>query len=110
MNSLDIHSDISEMKNLRLKNPKNMIFLYLNINSVPKKFTNISSSISKNVDILIKAEAKLDSSFPTAQFLTPSFHHLFRLDINRRSGGLLVYVKSSIPARTLSSFSTTADT
>ena len=98
------------MKNLRLKNPKNIIFSYLNINSVRNKFQNMSSLISENVDILIVAETKLDSSFPTTQFVIPGFHHPFRLDINRRSGGLLVYVKGSIPARVLTSFSTPADT
>ena len=70
----------------------------------------MSSLISENVDILIVAETKLDSSFPTTQFVIPGFHHPFRLDINRRSGGLLVYVKGSIPARVLTSFSTPADT
>ena len=70
----------------------------------------MSSLISENVDISIVAETKLDSSFPTTQFVIPGFHHPFRLDINRRSGGLLVYVKGSIPARVLTSFSTPADT
>ena len=56
------------------------------------------------------AETKLDSSFLTAQFLIPGFHHPFLLDINRRSGGLLVYVKGSIPAWVLTSFSTPTDT
>ena len=110
VSSLDNCSDISEMKKLRLKNPKNIIFSYLNINSVRNKFQNMSSLISENVDILIVAETKLDSSFPTTQFVIPGFHHPFRLDINRRSGGLLVYVKGSIPARVLTSFSTPADT
>ena len=81
------------MRNLRLKNPKNIIFSYLNINSVRNKFKNMSSLISENVDILIVAKTKLDSSFPTTQFLIPGFHHPFQLDINRRSGGLLVMLK-----------------
>ena len=76
------------MKNLRLKNPKNIILSYLNLNSVWNKFKNMSSLISANVDILIVAETKLDSFFPTAEFLIPGFHHPFRLDLNRRSGGL----------------------
>ena len=80
---MDNHSDISEMKNLRLKNPKNIIFSYLNINSVRNKFKNMSSLILGNVDILIVAETKLDSSFPTAQFLIPGFHYPFRLDIKK---------------------------
>ena len=98
------------MKKLRLKNPKNIIFSYLNINSVRNKFQNMSSLISENVDILIVTETKLDSSFRTTQFVIPVFHHLFRLDINRQSGGLLVYVKGSIPARILTNFSTPAGT
>ena len=98
------------MKKLRLKNPKNIIFSYLNINSVRNKFQNMSSLISENVDILIVAETKLDSSFPKTQFVIPGFHHPFRLDVNRRRGGLLVYVKGSITARVLTSFSTPADT
>ena len=100
---LDNHSDISETKNLRLKNPKNVIVSYLNINSVRNKFNNKSTLILANVDILIVAETKLDSSFPTAQFLIPGFHHPFRLDINRRSCGLLFYVKGSVPTRVLTS-------
>ena len=65
------------MKKLRVKNPKNIIFSYLNINSVWNKFKNMSSLISENVDILIVAETNLDSSFSTAQFLIPRFHHPF---------------------------------
>ena len=48
------------------------------------------------IDILIVAETKLDLSFPTAQFLIPAFHHLFRLDINRRSGGLTILTHQQI--------------
>ena len=82
----------------------------MNINTVRNKFQNMSSLISENVDILIVAETKLDPSFPTTQFVISGFHHPFRLDINRQSGGLVVYVKGSIPARVLTSFSTPEDT
>ena len=58
----------------------------------------MSSLISENFDIVMVAETKLDSSFPKAQFLIPGFHHPFRLDINRRSDGLIVDVKVSIAA------------
>ena len=78
VNSLDNISDTSEMKNLRLKNPKNIFFSFLNINSVRNKLKNISSLISENVDILIVTETKLGSSFPTAQFLFPGFHNPFK--------------------------------
>ena len=95
---------------LRPKNPTNIIFSYLNLNSVWNKFKNMCSLIAENVDIWIVAKTKLDSSFPTTQFVIPGFHHPIRLDINRRSGGLLVYVKGPIPARVLTGFSTPADT
>ena len=65
VNALDNHSDITERKKLHLKNPENIIFSYLNINSVWNKFKNISCLISENVDTLIVAETKVDSSFPT---------------------------------------------
>ena len=69
----------------------------------------MSRLISGNADISIVAETKLDSSFPTTQFVIQGFYNPLRLDINRRSGGLLIYVKGSIPARVLTSFSTLAD-
>ena len=50
------------------------------------------------------AETKLDYSFPNAHFLIPNFHQSFRLDISRNSGGLLVFVRSSISARVLSNY------
>ena len=76
VNSLDNRSDISQMKKLRL-NPKNIIFSYLNINSVQNKFQNMSGLILENVDILIVTDTKLDSSFPVTQFVIPGFHHPF---------------------------------
>ena len=44
-----------------------------------------------------------DSSFPTAQFLT-GFHEPLKLDINHRSGGLLVYIKASLLSKILTTF------
>ena len=63
---------------MHLKNPKNIIFWYLNINSVQNKFKNMPILISEIVDILIVAETKLDSSFLAAQLLIPGFHHPFQ--------------------------------
>ena len=86
VSSLDNHSDISEIKHLCLKSPQNKFFWYLNTKSVWNKFRNMSSIVSEDVDIL----TNIDPSFPTTQFSIPGFHHPFRLDINKRSGGLLV--------------------
>ena len=54
--------------------------------------------------VLSGAETKLDSSFPNAQFLLPGFQEFLRLDINHRSGELLVYIKASLLSKILSKF------
>ena len=84
-----------------MKNPKNIIFSNININSIRNKFENLCDIVGNNVDVLSIAETKLDSSFPNAQFLLPGFHEFLRLDINHRSGGLLVYIKASLPSKIL---------
>ena len=66
------------------------------------KFTDLQSIINGNVDIVSVAETKLDTSFPSAQFTLVGYHIPYHLDINNKSGGILVYVKSSIPSRYLS--------
>ena len=60
--------------------------------------------VGNNVEVLSVAETKLDSSFPNAQFLLPGFQEPLRLDINHGSGGLLVYIKASLPSKILSKF------
>ena len=47
-------------------------------------------------------ETKLDASFPSAQFIFEGYHWPNRLDMSSKSGGILLYVKSSIPLRRLS--------
>ena len=56
------------------------------------------------MDVLSITETKHDSSFPNAQFLLPGFHEPWRLDINHRSGGLLVYIKTSLLSKILAKF------
>ena len=82
-----------------MKNPKDIICSYININSIRNKFDNLCDLISKNVDILSVAETKLDSSFRNSQFLIPGFHEPMRLDITSKCGGMLVYIRSSLPSK-----------
>ena len=90
------------MFDVRCKNPSNLNFVYLNINSVTNKFEKLIGIINENVDIFIIAETKLIGSFPTAEFEIKEYYSLSRLDVTNKSGGLLVYIKSSIPSRKLS--------
>ena len=53
---------------------------------------------SHYVDILCISETKLDDSFPSSQF-SGADYKIHRKDRNAHGGGLLVYVRSSIPHR-----------
>ena len=50
------------------------------------------------------AKTKLNPSFPNSQFLILVFHKPLRTDVSRRRGGLLVYIKSSLPSKMLTLF------
>ena len=86
---------------MRNDNPSNLNFCYLDINSVTNKFTDLQIIINGNVDIVSIAETKLDVSFPFVQFTLEGYHTPYHLHINNKSGGILVYVKSSIPSSCL---------
>ena len=69
--------------------------------SLRNKFSELQQIVSDSVDILIAAETKIDSSFPTAYFCLAIYHTSYRLDICSKSGGILVYINSNIAARKL---------
>ena len=48
------------------------------------------------------SESKLDDSFPDSQFLRQGFGKPFRLDRNRNSGGIMLFIRSDIPAKVIS--------
>ena len=72
------------------------MIIYININSIRNKFNGFSQMIGESVDVLVIAETKIDSSFPTSQFLIDGFKSPYRLDISGNSGGVLVYVRDSL--------------
>ena len=49
------------------------------------------------------SETKLDDSFPTAQFVLHGFSAPYRLDMNSKGGGILLYIREDIPSRLLNS-------
>ena len=63
-NNFDITNN--SLKTLRLNNPKNLIFSYLNINLIGNKMGSLREVVMEDVDILAIAETKIDESFPTA--------------------------------------------
>ena len=57
----------------RSKYSKNIIFAYLNINSIRNKLDSVRAAIVNYVDVFIAAETKINKSFPTAQFAVDGF-------------------------------------
>ena len=76
----------------------------MNINSVRNKFGFLCSEISQNLDILLSSETKLDSSFPTGQFLMNGFRKPYRLDRCSNGGGLLLFIREDLPSRELTEY------
>ena len=95
----NVYSD--SLKVLRAKNADKIIIGTLNINSVRYKFDQLKLWISNYLDILVIIETKLDSTFPTAQFMIDGYKEPIRLDKTDNSGGILIYIKYGIPSKEL---------
>ena len=57
--------------------------------------------IDTNIDIICISETKLDDSFPDSNFLIPGYSSPFRLDVSSTSGGILVFIKETVPSKLL---------
>ena len=91
----------SLLKKIRIKNMNRLIIGTLNINGLSSKFEQLKEVIENQLDILIIQETKLDSSFPCGQFIIEGYSQPYRLDRNRLGGGVIIYVKESIPSKEL---------
>ena len=83
------------MKNLRLKNISKTILGQININSISSNFEQLKELVLKHV--LVVWETKLDELFPNSQFHMDGFSLPYRLDGNRKGGGVTIFVKEDIP-------------
>ena len=75
-----------ELKNIRIENPAFAALAYLNINSIRNRFNSLQELIKGNIDVVIS----------TLQFLFENYHQPFRLDLNTKIGGILVYANSGV--------------
>ena len=91
---------INELRQIRQKNSNRLIFAQLNINAIKNKFDSLVELVEENVDILLILETKVDSSFPTAQFLIDGFT-TYRRYRNRNGEGVLLYIREDIPSNVL---------
>ena len=67
-NDQSFSHNITELKNIRLKNVNDIIIAQININFIEL----LSHYVSGNIDILIITKTKLDKSFPSGQFFLTS--------------------------------------
>ena len=97
----NLPSDIEKLCILRKKFGNKLIIGNLNINSISNKFDQLKLIVQGQVDILVITETKIDNSFLANQFLISGFSKPFRLDRNRRGGGILLYIREDIPSKDL---------
>ena len=97
------------MSNLRVRNVNKLIIGSLNINSISNKFDQLRLLVDGKVDILIITETKLDSTFPSSQFMIKGYSEPYRLDRNRNGGGVLIYIREDIPSKNLISHTIPSD-
>ena len=81
-------------------NSYRLIITQLNINSLRDKFTSLSTMTKNNVDILLKSETKIDSSFSTAQFHIDGYT-IYGRDRNENGDDLLLYISGDLPSTLL---------
>ena len=96
--------DISILSEIRRTNLNNVVIGFLNINSYRNKYEALKVVIQGKIDVMVLVETKLDSSFPTTQFLIEGYAIPFRRDrcnSGGNGGGILIYVREDIPCRLL---------
>ena len=100
INNASLNS-LSELSELRLRNVNRVLIGNLNINSIRNKFDQLKDTVLKYIDILILTETKLDETFLTSQFLMDGFSKPYRFDRNKHGGGVMIYIRDTIPSKIL---------
>ena len=80
---------IESLKASRNRNLNRIVVAHLSINSLRNKFGYLIEQITGNIDILMISDTKLDSSFPTGQFLINGYIEPFRIDRNSQGDGIM---------------------
>ena len=89
--------DSNYFSNLRVKSINRLLIVNLSINSISNTLGQLKSFVPGKIDILVIAETRFDSTFPTSQFLIEGY----RFDRNRNGVGGLIYVWEHIPSQPL---------
>ena len=97
------------LKKLKIDNINRLVIGQININGLHSKIDALRLLVSKNLDLLIVVESKLDQSFPNTQFSIEGFGVPFRLDRNKFGGGVMVYIRDDIVSKELKTHKTILD-
>ena len=92
------------LKTIKRNNNKCLTIAHLNINSLRNKFVELTKIVKGNIDVILISETKLDSSFPSSQFLIEGYTSPYRLDRKEGreiGGGILLFVRHDIPSKPL---------
>ena len=100
INNASLNS-LSELSELRRRSVNRVLIGNLNINSIRNKFDQLKDTVLKYIDILILTETKLDETFLTSQFLMDGFSKPYRFDRNKYGGGVMIYIRDTIPSKIL---------
>ena len=97
--------DLQILKDAILNSPKNPVIAQLDLNSLKNKINDLRILIQDiPLDYFVLSEAKLDKSFPTAQFHIPGYEIKAKKDRNKYGGGLIEYVKKVVICKRIQKF------
>ena len=89
-----LQDDLQILKYAILNSPKNIIFVYLNLNSLQNDFNDLRILLQDiSLRYIVLSKTKLGSSFSAAQFHIPGYEIRGRRNRNKCGGGLIEYVK-----------------
>ena len=74
----------------------------LNINFLSNKVQGLAQQVTRNIDILMVSETKLNNSFPVSQILINTYSPPFRLYRDNNGGDIMLFVREDIPCKLLS--------
>ena len=72
--------------------------------SVANKLDRLEELVKDYVDILIVLETKINNTFLKTQFRLNGFSEPFRKDRNINGGGVLIFVRNTIPCKELTEY------
>ena len=100
-------TDLQIMYESRLKYPRTPLIGYLNINSLRNKIVDVREVFGKlQLDFFVLSEAKLDDSFPSAQFYIENFEIRNRRDRDKNGGELIEFVRNGFITKKIKEYET----